>query len=537
MGTVYRARHEVVGRNVALKFLVPDLAHKPAHKTRFLREAKAANRINHEHIIDITDFGETDDGLVYLAMEFLDGVPLNAQIARHDLDVTRAVRIALQVAQALGRAHELGVIHRDIKPDNIYLLTGYAGDFVKLLDFGLAQMKGELRVTATGTIFGTPEYIAPEQARGAPLTYACDLYSLGCVLFEMLTYELPFKGTTPDLVLAHLRSPPPSPLSRGANVPASLDALVLRLLAKQPDARPPSAYALAEELTQILTELDVSADEPIPLTRRSVPPRSGTHARHATTEVEPSVGLDGIISAWESRLEVLRDVSVRAHVHSTPPAWLRENLERMEAHVAAMVAARAQLTEQAGAVTEDEAKLRMQRLQIGRALDALGGDEARAAQRIDQHAVALGTSRMAFDKARAPLAQALAELDAASPIPRDHTLRKEHLELLARVGELAGRQLSAKRDVDTHMRELARARAEQDDIRFQMAQLKGRMGSFSAGAEVDMSPARDQLIELERDIRERLDLVLGDAEPVVRHLMSFPHLRDRIRAAATPAVG
>jgi serine/threonine protein kinase len=116
------------------------------------------------------------------------------------------------VAQALGRAHELGVIHRDIKPDNIYLLSGYATDFVKLLDFGLAQMKGELRVTATGTVFGTPEYIAPEQARGAPLTHACDLYALGCVLFEMLTSELPFQGSTSELVLAHLRTPPPHPV-------------------------------------------------------------------------------------------------------------------------------------------------------------------------------------------------------------------------------------------------------------------------------------------------------------------------------------
>ena len=196
MGSVYRARHEVVGRDVAVKFLASRFAHDPNHKARFLREAHAANKINHEHIIDITDFGETDDGHVYLVMEYLEGVPLNEEIARRHLDIPRAVRIAAQIARALGRAHELGVIHRDIKPDNVYLLRGYDGDFVKLLDFGLAKVRGEMRLTSTGAVFGTPDYISPEQARGAPLTPACDLYSLGCMFYEMLTFERPFRGHT-----------------------------------------------------------------------------------------------------------------------------------------------------------------------------------------------------------------------------------------------------------------------------------------------------------------------------------------------------
>ena len=156
MGTVYRAHQEILGRDVAIKFLAQELAFQPTSKTRFLREARAANRINHEHIIDITDYGETDDGLVYLVMEYLDGVPLNEEIAKGPMYLPRAVTIAWQMAAALGRAHELDVIHRDIKPDNVYLLRGHDGDFVKILDFGLAHMKGEIRVTATGAIFGTP---------------------------------------------------------------------------------------------------------------------------------------------------------------------------------------------------------------------------------------------------------------------------------------------------------------------------------------------------------------------------------------------
>jgi len=156
MGKVYRARQEVLGRDVAIKFLSDHLTHDPSYRKRFLREARAANRIHHEHIIDITDFGETEDGLVYLAMEFLDGTPLNELVAKGPISLGRTAHIGLQVARALGRAHELSVVHRDIKPDNIYLLRGYEGDFVKLLDFGLAHIAGELRVTATGRRVGRP---------------------------------------------------------------------------------------------------------------------------------------------------------------------------------------------------------------------------------------------------------------------------------------------------------------------------------------------------------------------------------------------
>jgi serine/threonine-protein kinase len=166
-GTVFRARHEVLGRDVAIKFLNPELAADATNRSRFLREAKAANRIDHEHIIDITDYGETEDGMVYLVMELLEGRPLAAELANGPIALSRVVDITMQISSALARAHELDVIHRDIKPDNIYLVDGQGRrDYVKLLDFGLAHMKGELRLTATGAVFGTPEYMAPGQARG-----------------------------------------------------------------------------------------------------------------------------------------------------------------------------------------------------------------------------------------------------------------------------------------------------------------------------------------------------------------------------------
>ena len=163
------------------------------------------------------------------------------------------------------------------------------------------------------------------------------------------------------------------------------------------------------------------------------------------------------------------------------------------------------------------------------------GPRAVAAGR--EHAVALGKGRMHLDQALVAWRAARIELVSLVPTLPDTGLNEAQLSVLAQVGQVAERQLQAKRAIDANMRELAKARAEHEDIRFQMAQLKGRMGSFSAGAEVDISPAREELVALEREIREHLDQVLGDAEPVVRHLMSFPHLRDRIRAAAEPAVG
>src|SRR5437773_2096902 len=198
MGQVYLAEHVKMGRRSAIKVMNPSMVHDPEAVARFNREAANASRISDSHVCAIYDFGETEDGLIYLAMEFVEGEPLTELLAREGaLPVARAADICIQVAAALQAAHDLGIVHRDLKPDNIMLTRGRDGtDGVKVVDFGLAKAVGGegggQKVTRTGLVIGTPEFMSPEQLSGDKLDGRSDIYSLGLVLFNMLTGTLPF---------------------------------------------------------------------------------------------------------------------------------------------------------------------------------------------------------------------------------------------------------------------------------------------------------------------------------------------------------
>src|SRR4026207_354091 len=195
MGIVYRARHVLIDRVVAVKLIRPDLRGETHLRQWMLREARAANRVDHAHIIDIHDIGETEEGELYLVMEYLVGTSLSSELAKGPTQLSRAVDILEQMCAALARAHDLGVVHRDLKSDNI-LLTQRGGrkDYVKILDFGLAAIARDPRLAPKGAVFGTPEYMSPEQARGEDATSHSDLYALGVLLLEMLTGQLPLRS-------------------------------------------------------------------------------------------------------------------------------------------------------------------------------------------------------------------------------------------------------------------------------------------------------------------------------------------------------
>ena len=258
MGTVYRARHLLIDRTVAVKVLSQRFVEDDAAQMRFRREAKAAGRLQHPNAVAVTDFGQTADGYVYIVMELLEGRTLREILAKEaPLDTARAVALMLQVAAAVAAAHEAGVIHRDLKPANIFVVhNSEVPSVVKVLDFGIAKLASETleedeahTLTQVGAMIGTPRYMSPEQCDGAELTPAADVYSLGVILYEMLTGVVPFTGSTPlAIAMKHTSELPRPPREFVPSIPEPLEALVLHALEKTPGDRPPDAGEFRKEL-------------------------------------------------------------------------------------------------------------------------------------------------------------------------------------------------------------------------------------------------------------------------------------------------
>ncbi|GAA2742896.1 hypothetical protein GCM10009868_14650 [Terrabacter aerolatus] len=246
MGEVYLATDDRLGRQVAVKVLSPAFAESPDFVERFRREALTAARLSHPNIAQVYDYG-VDGASHFIVMEYAEGSDLAHLIREHGrLTPSDAVRVAEQVCAALAVAHRAGVVHRDVKPGNVIVR---ADGTVKVTDFGIARALGQASITDTGTVMGTAAYVAPEQARGEATTPSSDLYSLGILLFQMLTGAVPFEGDTPVAVaLRHLDEPVPLPSSRVADLPANLDDVVVRATAKSPSDRYPDADAMAAAL-------------------------------------------------------------------------------------------------------------------------------------------------------------------------------------------------------------------------------------------------------------------------------------------------
>lgn len=241
MGEVYEAYDTDKKRSVALKILADGLADDDTFRTRFQRESQAAATLQEPHVIPIHDWGEID-GRLYIDMRLVQGQTLDELIAAGPLTPARAVAIVGQIGAALDAAHAAGLLHRDIKPHNIVVTSA---DFAYLVDFGIAETRGDARLTATGVPIGTVNYMAPERFTGQPVTHAVDVYALTCVLYESLTGDSPFsRDSLENMVAAHLASPPPRPSLTNPRVPAGFDAVIARGMAKDPDDRYGTAGAL-----------------------------------------------------------------------------------------------------------------------------------------------------------------------------------------------------------------------------------------------------------------------------------------------------
>jgi len=296
MGVVYLAEHPVIGKKVAMKAIHPELSKNSDVVSRFVTEAKAVNQIGHEHIVDIADFGNTPEGEFYFVMEYLQGESLSDRLRRENrLNAGSALSITAQIADALNASHEQGIIHRDLKPENIFLSKqGGIVDYPKVLDFGLAKVTerqmqpGSVILTQEGMVFGTPEFMSPEQAQGRILDARSDIYSLAVILYEVLTGKLPFSARTPmEYIQKHVMEPA-IPLNERVperKFPKGLEDVLARALKKKPDER----FQSAAEFGEALRPYGGAAAAALPVIRVAGP-QVVVETNHAAPDAPASAG-------------------------------------------------------------------------------------------------------------------------------------------------------------------------------------------------------------------------------------------------------
>jgi serine/threonine protein kinase len=304
MGTVYLCRRTVIDKLVAMKVLHSELMNDPEVVERFVTEAKAASSIGSAHIVDVFDFGTMPDGCTYFVMEYLEGRSLTEVVVRDaPLPPRRVQHIARQLAEGLGAAHTQGIVHRDLKPDNVFLIKHLKEEeFVKILDFGIAKMaKAQNRVTRAGSVFGTPQYMSPEQARGIELDHRTDLYALGIILYELLTGRVPFDADEPMGILSQHVNTPVVPIHRLPKPPPEvspgLEAMVLKCLAKDPAERYANTQAFLDDLERVEGGVPpVALTEPVQ--------RDGLNTLRQNAALEPPGAARAALSSIDVELDL-----------------------------------------------------------------------------------------------------------------------------------------------------------------------------------------------------------------------------------------
>lgn len=484
MATVYRARHNLSERAVAIKIMSSELAQNAVIQERFRREAKAAQKIAHPNIIEILEQGETGDGSLYLVMELLEGHTLAEVMSHGRLPLRQAIPILIQIARALARAHDLEVIHRDLKPENIFIAKDLEGaEVVKLLDFGIARSLQDARLTGSGEVFGTPQYMAPERITSTDAGPSADLYALGVMMFEMVTGRLPFEAKdVATFFIKHMKEEPPSLRSVDSKLPESLDELVLALMEKDPADRPVDAHRVHADLVAIATKLGI----PVPkeLAEPAVSSKSPAPLTHETS-----------VDRWRRRMAVFEQMLSRAHPKERPG-----ELTSLLAEVTSKVSLLGKLREQSVALQhkleENEGRGRDGRQRFGHAVHALGVDISRArdiakladsrvtvlAGEVTQHAATVLDAHHAIMlwEGRSAFIEPYAELASAY---RD-------------VADKVDAWLDAKRRLKAAEAEAATRRAEASDLEFQIQTLRTALANHEEEAEKEQAECHRQIREL-----------------------------------------
>ncbi|AKF03773.1 Serine/threonine protein kinase PrkC, regulator of stationary phase [Sandaracinus amylolyticus] len=527
MAVVYRARNALVDRPVAVKIMNPQLSRDAALKERFRREAKNAAAIAHPNIIEIHDYGETDDGTSYLVMELLDGAPLDRLIANGPMPAPQVCTLGLQIARGLARAHDFGVLHRDLKPENVFVSRGAGGKPVaKILDFGIARSMHDQRLTSAGQIFGTPQYMAPERVTSIDSGPSADLYALGVILFEMLTGRLPFQADDiPAFLILHLQATPPKPSELVPHVPRRLEELILRMLAKRPEDRPVDAHQVEKELAAMAP---AEAAE-LPTEHQSVLPRPAAPTLPPTT-----------LERWAARTALFDQMLERAYPRGDAPPDVRQTLSEIREVIRRMHELRSAGLKEQRKLESMEAMAREGRQRLGHAMNVLGTDlsSAREAARTAHQEVspyfdAASGAERAYRDAHRKLAASFGLNEASAPSQALVMMHRELADALDRWLLAHGTAQRAREWVESKQREVK-------DLEFQTEAIRGQLDRLETSFEQDRKSLEQALEHAGREIDaldKRLMALATRFLTPLRARRELGDLMQRLEQEGTPASG
>ncbi len=519
MGVVYRARHVLIERVVALKLIRPDLRGETHLRAWMLREARAANRVDHAHIVDIHDIGETEEGELYLVMEYLVGTPLSAEIAKGQFPQVRAIDVLEQMSAALGRAHDLGVVHRDLKSDNI-MCTNRGGrkDFVKILDFGLAHLARDPRLAPKGAVFGTPEYMSPEQARGEEATAQSDLYSLGVLLFEMMTGQLPFRSHDRDALLEMQRTGVAvNPRTLRPDLHPDAEKIILKLLQKTAERRYKDCHHLQEDLKALQRALPAS------------PWETQAAGESAQSPPPPPPAPSPGVAEWATRAAHFSRMVARAYPGGEVPQEVNKALEETW-----LLASRASRLE--GEVASHMRKLdalerrgRALRAEIGRKVEELAQEESRALREAATENESVGQIRERLTAGERLVAQNRAQADAAEKQPLGVAQLRAVFE---RAGQAQAHVDARREQLAEHEMRAARKDAQARDLRRQIEELRGQLARYSEAMEEDLAQGRERVSQRTREGLAYERSFADNTDILTRNLRGRPECRDLLEELA-----
>ncbi len=514
MGVVYRARHVLIDRVVALKLIRPDLRGETHLRAWMLREARAANRVDHAHIVDIHDVGETEEGELYLVMEYLTGVALSSEIAKGQMPIARAVDILEQMCAALARAHDLGVVHRDLKSDNIMLtVRGGRQDYVKILDFGLAALARDPRLAPKGAVFGTPEYMSPEQARGEDAIAASDLYALGILFYEMVTGQLPYRSSDRDTLLEMQRTAAsPRPTRLRQDLPELAEQICLKLLEKTSENRFRDGHHLQEELKKLQRSLpsnvwEVRKGSDVPMAPPPPPPA-------------PSPG----VVEWSRRAANFLRATSRAYPNGKAPDAVAKASDHIWEVAARAARLEGELASHSRKLEAIEKRGRALRAEIGRKVEELAGEESRAMREA------------AAERERGARLTALrsrAEQDLRSA--QEQASRTRGPELAKAYQAMGGAQARSE-TLQTVIGDYERRAKDREQyatsLRKQIDDLKAQLQRYSEALENDLQSGRDRIASRVREALGYEQAFQDASATLLEHLRGRPECRELLEDVA-----